>query len=428
MIRSESQITLPAAVVVNDPALADQLRSTLGDRVVAVDHYLDAIGELSQRPVELVVGRIEPMADALESTLRALRQTAPTTRVVLSVEPAQEPAAMRAVRLGIDDYLIRPVAPSEVLTMLGIQTPPPAVDASDSAFSLHVPSADSGAGDSALIDQLLADRRGMKELALNLLRRRSGAVNLEWAEKPADDRVSVPVQHQNVTLGYLLCSPIDSAKIADHIPWLARWLALDRHIGRLNELALRDPLTGVWNRRYFDRFLESILQRAKLDRFRVTVMVYDIDDFKKYNDRFGHAAGDEILQEAARLMQSVVRKQDVVSRIGGDEFAVIFWDSQAPRRENSEHPQSVRRAAERFQRAICEHRFPKLGEQAPGTLTISGGLASFPWDGATPADLMQVADQMLIESKNAGKNALTFGPGAMKMCGLDQAKQPGGQK
>src|SRR4029079_13318259 len=127
--------------------------------------------------------------------------------------------------------------------------------------------------------------------------------------------------------------------------------------------------------RYFHRFLATILERAARERFRLTLLLFDIDNFKGYNDRYGHAAGDEILRETARLMQSVVRKGDVVARIGGDEFAVIFWDAEEPRQPTSQPPQSVLGAAQRFQRAICEHRFPKLLDQAPGTLTISGGLA-----------------------------------------------------
>ncbi|MEX0741247.1 MAG: GGDEF domain-containing protein, partial [Phycisphaeraceae bacterium] len=212
--------------------------------------------------------------------------------------------------------------------------------------------------------------------------------------------------------------------LAAHAAWLARWLMLGRHLGQLNEMAMRDSLTQVWNRRYFEQTLRVLVDRARAERFRVTLMMFDIDDFKDYNDQYGHGAGDEILCETARLMQSVVRRQDVVARIGGDEFAVIFWDAEPPRggggaEGKSDHPVSVRRAAERFQKAVCEHRFPKLAEQAPATLTISGGLASFPWDGRTPEQLVKLADEMMFESKEQGKNAITFGPGALRLCGLE---------
>ena len=144
--------------------------------------------------------------------------------------------------------------------------------------------------------------------------------------------------------------------------------------------------------------------------------MFDIEDFKTYNDRYGHMAGDEILHETARLMQSLVRDHDVVARIGGDEFGVIFWDPAGPRRANSAHPHDPVAVAKRFQKAICSARFPKLGHEAQGTLTISGGLAGFPWDGYTPDQLLDRADKMAMRSKQQGKNAITFGPGAQRFC------------
>ncbi len=199
----------------------------------------------------------------------------------------------------------------------------------------------------------------------------------------------------------------------------AKWLAVEHRINRLRHLAWHDELTEVWNRRYFLQFLDSVLRRAQAQHFRVTLLLFDIDNFKHYNDTYGHDAGDEILREAARLMVSVVRRHDVVARIGGDEFAVIFWDADAPRRENAQHPHSPQRAAARFQRAICDHRFPKLADCAPGTLTISGGLASYPWDGQRPDELIAKADEMLLSSKRQGKNCITLGPGAIRVCGVD---------
>jgi diguanylate cyclase (GGDEF)-like protein len=102
----------------------------------------------------------------------------------------------------------------------------------------------------------------------------------------------------------------------------------------------------------------------------------------------------------------------VVARIGGDEFAVIFWDAQGPRKPHSEHPVDVRKAAERFRKAIAAHKFPKLLCDVPVSLTISGGLAGFPWDGRSPEELLARADAMALSSKQQGKNALVFGKGA----------------
>ncbi len=271
-------------------------------------------------------------------------------------------------------------------------------------------------GDTDLLDHLLARRGPLLPVAMRMLAARSGLIEPALAKDDASvpqGCVTAPVSLGQWSAGLLHArSPADVTTLASWAQWLARWLATEHRTLTLWDMALRDELTGAWNRRYFNGFLDSVLRRAVDQRSQVTLLVFDIDNFKHYNDRYGHPAGDEILCEAARLMQSVVRTHDVVARIGGDEFAVIFWDPQGPRTPNSQHPHDVRKAAERFQRAIAQHRFPKLGSQAPGALTISGGLASFPWDGRTAAELIDRADAMALQAKSQGKNAIQFGPGA----------------
>ncbi len=285
---------------------------------------------------------------------------------------------------------------------------------------------DAELGDVDLLEHILHRRSGFADLLLRLVGARCGLIGAQWALITGSDRaqaqaqvpagrVSGEVNWNGRFLGVLHAQPgVDAGTLQTWAQWMSRWLAVEAQHAGLWDLALRDELTGAWNRRYFHRFLETLLQRAASERFRVTLMLFDIDDFKQYNDRFGHAAGDDILREASRLMRSVVRTHDVVARIGGDEFAVIFWDAQGPRRPHSQHPNDVRQAAQRFQQAIRDSRFPRLLDQSRGTLTISGGLASFPWDGRTPNELMERADAMCLESKRQGKNALTFGPGACR--------------
>ena len=149
-------------------------------------------------------------------------------------------------------------------------------------------------------------------------------------------------------------------------------------------------------------------------------MVFDIDSFKHYNDTYGHSAGDAILSETVSLLKSVIRPSDRVCRVGGDEFAVIFYEPTGPREAGSKPLESIYQIACRFQHQICNHRFPKLGTEALGTLTISGGLASFPWDGHDAASLLDAADRCAMESKRQGKNAITLGPGAESVCHLDR--------
>ena len=95
---------------------------------------------------------------------------------------------------------------------------------------------------------------------------------------------------------------------------------------------------------------------------------------------------------------------------------MIFSDNDGPRTEHSSPPDSVEVIAYRFQEKVCELRFPQLGLDADGSLSISAGLATFPWDGLDGATLLRRADQLALESKRSGKNALRFGPGARSRC------------
>ena len=196
--------------------------------------------------------------------------------------------------------------------------------------------------------------------------------------------------------------------LAPHAAWLSQWLRLEQHVGELREWAFTDALTGAWNRRYFELFLSESVEEAQRLRRSLTVLSFDIDDFKRWNDENGHAAGDEILVETVKLLKSVIRPTDKVCRIGGDEFAVIFHEPQGPRDPGSHHPEDLFQIAKRFQQQIRSKRFPKLtATHTP--LGISGGLATYPWDARTAEELIKIADQRAMQCKRQGKNAITFG-------------------
>jgi diguanylate cyclase (GGDEF)-like protein len=201
--------------------------------------------------------------------------------------------------------------------------------------------------------------------------------------------------------------------------------ALTRRVQELEQLATLDDLTGLKNRRYMREFLSQILSRAGRQEWHATLLMFDIDDFKKYNDLYGHAVGDAVLRQVAVLMQRCCRRHDVVGRIGGDEFAVIFWDLPSERDRKaaearaanatarppverrhhpSHHPREAYFMAERFRRQISAADLTCLGAEGKGTLTISGGLATFPEDAKTPEDLFAKADQAMLEAKRSGKN------------------------
>jgi len=191
--------------------------------------------------------------------------------------------------------------------------------------------------------------------------------------------------------------------------------ALEQKIRHLERLATTDDLTGLKNRRYLWEFARQIIEHARRTQGRVTLLVFDIDNFKHYNDVYGHLTGDEILRQAALLMRRCCRSHDVVGRIGGDEFAVVFWDDpnrtaaeveRERRSATADHPREVILVAKRFQKEFGHADLRLLGPEGQGILTISGGLASFPRDGATVQELIARADLALREAKGSGKNRI----------------------
>jgi diguanylate cyclase (GGDEF)-like protein len=265
-------------------------------------------------------------------------------------------------------------------------------------------------GDQPLIAQLTRGHDIVAQ-AIEMIRQRTADPTVVFvAQREGGQAGACPVlSASNVHLGYLI-SQRGTEGLEAHARWLAGWMVLARQLAQLRQQAFTDHLTGAWNRRFFDRYMVGAVERARRDRRDLTLLVFDLDDFKPFNDRFGHAAGDLILVETVRLLRSVIRPTDKVARIGGDEFVVIFDDPGGPRDPGSRHPVSVRQIAGRFQSQIRAHKFPSLGIEAPGSLSVSGGIATFPWDGQTPEELLRRADERALESKRSGKNIITIGP------------------
>ena len=283
----------------------------------------------------------------------------------------------------------------------------------------------SGPGDEALVEAVLAGR-DVLTAAVAMIRDRLGREDVEFVAGEADEddlgaglACTVGIGGTAGRLVLSLAEPDDArlrAALAEHAAWLGGWLRLSTQNRALRRAAFTDPLTGAWNRRYCRRFLESAMDRAKRSRLPITLLYFDIDGFKGYNDSFGHAAGDEILIEVVKALRSVIRPTDRVCRVGGDEFVVVFFEPEGPRQPDSRPLESVLDLSRRVQQKIRESAFPKLGEDAAGRLTISGGLATYPWDGADVESLIARADELAIESKNQGKNAIRLGPGAERIC------------
>ena len=228
----------------------------------------------------------------------------------------------------------------------------------------------------------------------------------------ADDYLICPIQANRF---YESIMPTWGRQAAETAALVTIDAATEAKIKQLEKLATEDDLTGLKNRRYIWEFSRQIIEHAREEDGWVTLLLFDIDNLKSYNDAYGHLAGDEILKQAAILMRRCCRGHDVVGRIGGDEFAVVFWDGpqrkslkeEAERRSASqEHPKEVISIAKRFRRELEKAEFHLLGPQGKGVLTISGGLASFPRDGSTIQELFGQADKALLEAKRSGKNRI----------------------
>jgi len=181
----------------------------------------------------------------------------------------------------------------------------------------------------------------------------------------------------------------------------AEWLKLSRRLQRIRRRAMVDDLTGVYNRRYLREELDKEVQRAKRSARGFAVAMADIDHLKRYNDTFGHSAGDEVLQEVARLMQDNLRKTDTICRYGGDEFAVLLPDT-------GQEPDLTRRRAtramERVRRVVDQHVFGTETTEMGDWVTLSAGVALLRGDAEDGEGLLREADRQLYRAKQAGWN------------------------
>jgi diguanylate cyclase (GGDEF)-like protein len=184
---------------------------------------------------------------------------------------------------------------------------------------------------------------------------------------------------------------------------------LKRAQAELQEQAIRDPLTGLYNRRYLDETLERELARARHENHPIGFVMIDIDHFKKVNDAFGHHAGDAILQKLATQLLSQTRIGDIVCRYGGEEFLVVLPNVTAD---------ITFQIAERWRRIFLGTTMPF--EYLDAKATISCGISEFPVDGNTRQELISIADKALYCAKQTGRNQVIIWQNELK-------KQPAGE-
>ena len=170
-----------------------------------------------------------------------------------------------------------------------------------------------------------------------------------------------------------------------------------RYVERVKQLAYRDGLTGVFNRRYFEQKLLEEMARSLRFGKNVAVLMIDLDHFKSVNDEFGHILGDEVLRQCSQVFWKLLRKVDIICRYGGEEFAIILPETSAS---------SATNVAEKLRKAVARKEIPGV----PRPVTISIGVSEYPANGITRDELISAADSALYLAKQSGRNQVRIAP------------------
>ena len=163
---------------------------------------------------------------------------------------------------------------------------------------------------------------------------------------------------------------------------------------RLREQAIRDPLTGLFNRRYLEETLPRELDRCAREGRPLALALLDLDHFKRVNDQHGHEAGDAVLRRFGEELQKAMRRSDIACRLGGEEFVLVLPGAES---------EAALRRVEALRARFAERIVVAAGRYAL-SVTLSAGLACFPGDGATGEALLRAADEAMYRAKQAGRN------------------------
>ncbi len=186
--------------------------------------------------------------------------------------------------------------------------------------------------------------------------------------------------------------------LVEHLAILLENLRLYRQTA---EMAVRDGLTGLLNHRRLHERLQEELSRSLRYHHPLTLLMIDVDYFKRYNDTYGHQQGDELLRQLAEILRQNIRQSDIAGRYGGEEFAVILPETDK---------ESAVVLAQRLCEVVARTPFPGYPGGPPVRCTVSIGVASYPEDALTVSDLIAAADTALYRAKRFGKNRVVIAP------------------
>ncbi len=222
-----------------------------------------------------------------------------------------------------------------------------------------------------------------------------GESQIRGIESGADDFISKPINKYELRarVKSLLRIKTLHDQLQDKID------QLERTKERLRQLAIKDGLTGLYNYRHLKKTLNYEVQRSERHKSPFSLIMFDIDHFKKYNDTFGHLAGDKVLQIIAKLLVRNLRRIDTAARYGGEEFAVLLPNTVK---------KNARVVAEKLRTLIERYPFPYQANQSDNNLTISLGLSNYPADGRSFEQLVECADKRLYRAKASGRNQVIY--------------------
>ena len=188
--------------------------------------------------------------------------------------------------------------------------------------------------------------------------------------------------------------PLMLALLAFISAFIVKYLIKSRDFEQQYKLATTDGLTELYNHRYFQEQMLMMVENAKRYNKEFSLIILDIDYFKKFNDTFGHQAGDAVLRQVAHTLKKNVRATDIVCRYGGEEMSIIL-----PNTPKDEAASTAQKICDR----VASNKY-KLNSDKEGQVTISLGVATYPHDGATPSEIIEAADKRLYKAKNNGRN------------------------
>ncbi|TVU54164.1 MAG: diguanylate cyclase [Arthrospira sp. PLM2.Bin9] len=212
----------------------------------------------------------------------------------------------------------------------------------------------------------------------------------------------IPMMAQGETLGLFYLATKTATALPEPKQQLARTVSeqFSLAIANLNlretlqNQSIRDPLTGLFNRRYLEEAFNQQILRAQRHQHPIGLIMLDIDHFKQFNDTYGHDAGDYVLQVVAEVLKTSVRGSDIACRYGGEEMTLIMPESSL---------EATSSRAEALRTAISQLRLNYNGQKL-NILTASMGIACFPQHGTTPTAVIKAADEALYRAKANGRN------------------------